>query len=157
MLKRSEKISVVISCIIGAVFLVALVFAAFWLPVVVNSMIDVTDNIGNRNEISQLGRALILIDAYAMLSLAALAVGFLFFLLSTVYRHEVFSKRATGLISAISWCCFGESLLSLLLITQFQLVIIVTLAACFLGLCLRVVRQVIDEASRIKAENDFTI
>ncbi len=157
MLRRSGKLSIVISVILGALFLVALGVAAYWLPVVVNSMIDVPDNIGNRGEITQAGRAFILADAYVMLAVAATAVVLLFVLLRVVYTRRVFSRTASGLISAVSWCCFGEGGLAMLLFGYFQLVACAALAAFFLGLCLRVVMHVIEEATRIKQENDYTI
>ena len=157
MFKHSEKLPIVISVILGALFICALVFMCSWLPVVVNSLIDVSDNFGNRNEITAAGRIFTIADAYAMVALAFVAVILLFVLLSVVYNKNVFSKKTSRLLSAISWCCFGEGLLSLLLIVYFQLAICITLAACFLGLCLRVVRHVIEEATNIKQENDFTI
>lgn len=157
MFKRSEKISVIISVVLGVLFLGALAFSCYWLPVVVNSMIDVKDNIGNRNSIGTAARIFVMTDAYVMVAVAAVAVVFLFFLLRIVYRKQVFSKATTRLISAISACCFAEGFLSLLLVGYFQLVVCATLAACFLGLCLRVVGHVIEEATLIKDENDFTI
>ena len=66
-----------------------------------------------------------------------------------------FERMACRLI--LSWCCFAEGVLAILLFVYFQLVICVTLAAFFLGLCLRVVKHVIEEAIRIKNENDYTI
>ena len=157
MFKHSEKISIIISVVLGILFLVALAVVCYWLPTVVNSMIDVKDNIGDRNSITDGGRLFVVIDVYVMVAVAAVAVVLLFFLLRIVYRKQVFSKATTGLISAIAYCCFAEGLLSLLLITYFQLVVCAVLAACFLGLCLRVVGNVIEEATRIKNENDFTI
>ena len=102
-------------------------------------------------------RLFVLVDAYAMLLVAVAAVIILFFLLRVVYRHKVFTKGSTRLISAISWCCFAEGALGLLLVVWFQLVLCFTLAACFLGLCLRIVKHVIEEGTRIKSENDYTI
>ena len=157
MFKHCEKPSIIISVIIGILLLCALIFACFWLPVVVNSMIDVADNLGNRNEITTAGRVFTVSVAYAMIFVAFVAVALLFVLLREVYKKNVFSKKTGRLLSVISLCCFGEGFLSLLLVVYFQLAMCITLAACFLGLCLRVVRHVIEEATSIKQENDFTI
>lgn len=157
MKKYSEKLSVIVTVSLGVVFLVALGFVTRWLPMLVNSLIDIKDNIGNRAEISDLGRTLVLLDAYGVVIVAAVAVVFLFILLRVVYKTEVFSSKATKLISAVSWCCFAEGLLFALLIIYFQLAICVVAAACFLGLALRIVKHVIEEATAIKAENDYTI
>ena len=115
------------------------------------------DNLGNRSAITETGRLWVLIDAYAMVFVAYVAVGLLFFLLRAVLREAVFSKTATNLLSAVSWCAFVEGILFLPLGIYFQLAFAAAVAAFFIGLCLRVVKNVIEEAARIKAENDFTI
>ncbi len=153
----SNKASTMITIVISVLLLAALCVLAFWLPMVVESVINVPDNIGNRAEITDIQRTLVLIDAYAMLAGAVLAVILSLFLLREVMLGRVFSVRATRLIAAISWCCFAEGLLFLLLGVLFQLAIGAAVAACFVGFCLRVVKNVIEEATRIKAENDFTI
>ena len=157
MLRKSNKVSTVITFVIAALLLIAICVLAFWLPAVVESMINVTDNVGNRAEITATQRVLVLTDAYAMLSVALVAVILSLFLLREVLLERVFSVKATRQISAISWCCFAEGLLFLLLGGLFQLAIGVAIAACFAGFCLRVVKNVIEEATRIKSENDFTI
>ena len=155
--RLSHKISILISLILTFLLLIALGFAAYWVPELVESALNVNDNLGNRTEVSENGRFLVLLDAYAMLTVAAVAVILLFFLLRTVQREEVFTPLTTRLLSAVSLCCFAEGVLFALLVPLFQLAVGIALAACFLGLCLRVVGNVIDEASRIKSENDFTI
>ena len=157
MLQKNNKISIMITLVISVLLMVALVMLAFWLPAVVKSMINVVDNVGNRGDITNLQRTLVLADAYAMLAVAFLAVIIGFFLLREVLLERVFSQRVTRQISAISWCCFAEGLLFLLIGGFFQIAIGVAVAACFAGFCLRVVKNVIEEATRIKSENDFTI
>ena len=156
-MNKREKRSVVLTIVLGALLLCAVGVLVYWLPTVVNGMIDVKDNWGNRNEMGELGRALVITDAYAMVAVGVAAVVLMFVLLRVVWRGNVFSQTTTHLLSAISWCCFGETLLALLLITCFQLVLCLALAAGFLGLSLRVVRHVLLEATRIKSENDFTV
>lgn len=157
MLRISNKVSTVISMVLTGLLLISLCVLTFWLPMVVESMIDTADNIGDRASITPLGRTLVLVDAYAMIAVAFVAVILLFFLLRTVLRGEVFSTSATRLIASVSWCCFAECLLFLLIGGVFQLAFGAAIAACFLAVCLRVVKNVIAEATEIKSENDFTI
>ena len=157
MFRISNKASTVITLVIAGLLLVALCVLAVWLPAVVESMINVTDNLGNHAEITEGQRILVLIDAYTMLAVAFFAVIIAFFLLREVLLERVFSVKVTRLISAIYWCCFAEGLLFLLIGPFFLLAIGVAVVACFAGLCLRVVKNVIEEATRIKSENDFTI
>ena len=157
MFRISNKVSTVISLILTVLLLAALCALVFWLPMVVNSMIDTVDNIGNRAQITEGQRAFVLTDAYVMVTVAFVAVILLFFLLREILLERVFCSKTTRLIAAISWCCFAEGLLFLLIGIFFQLAFGVAIAACFVGLCLRVVKNVIEEATRIKSENDFTI
>lgn len=154
---KLSKTSVVISLILTLLLFTALLFVTYWLPDVVTSMINAEDNLGNRENVTDLDRGLILADAYAMLAVAYLAVALLYLLLRTILHGKVFGKKTVRLLSAISWCCFAEGALVILLTFWFQLAAVAALAACFVGLCLRVVKNVIEEATRIKAENDFTI
>ena len=157
MLQKMQKRSVIVTVIFGVLLLAALAVAAYWLPLVMNSMIDVKDHVGDRGSITAAGRTFVIVDAYVMLALVAVVVILLFVLLKVVYVQSVFTKKASRLLSLISWCCFAEGALAMLLFVYFQLVICVTLAALFLGLCLRVVKHVIEEATRIKNENDYTV
>ncbi len=157
MLRISNKASTVISIVFTFFMVGALIFLTWWLPDVVESALNMEDNLGNRSAITETGRLWVLIDAYAMVFVAYVAVGLLFFLLRAVLREAVFSKTATNLLSAVSWCAFVEGILFLPLGIYFQLAFAAAVAAFFIGLCLRVVKNVIEEAARIKAENDFTI
>ena len=157
MIHISKKISTIISLILTIILVFALCYLIYWLPEVVTSMINATDNLGDRANITDSGRLFVLIDAYTMVAVAFLAVILLFFLLRTVLREMVFSSSTTRILSALSYCCFTEGILFLILIIYFQLAFGLAIAAFFLGLCLRVVKNVIEEATRIKAENDFTV
>ena len=157
MMRISNKLSTVISLCLTLILLAALCVLAVWLPMVVDSMINVTDNIGNRGAITNSERVFVLADAYVMVAVAFVAVILLFFLLRAVLLERIFTESATRLIASISWCCFAEGMLFLAIGYYFQLAFGVAVAACFVGLCLRVVKNVIAEATRIKSENDFTI
>lgn len=157
MIRTSNKVSTIISMVLTVLLFLALCALTVCLPMVVNSMIDTVDNIGDRASITQTQRALVLTDAYAMVAIAFSAVILLFLLLRRVLRGAVFSCLTVRLISSVSWCCFMEAILFLLIGGFFQLAFGVAIAACCLGVCLCVVKNVIAEATRIKAENDYTI
>ncbi len=157
MSQKSKKLSIIISLILTILLFASLIFLTYWLPNVVTSMIDTTDNVGNRENITQVGRTFVLVDAYGMVAVAYVAVTLIFLLLRSVFRGRVFEKVTFRLLSAISWCCFAEGVFMMLLVVYFQLAAGLAIGACMVGLCLRVVKNVIEEAARIKAENDFTI
>lgn len=154
---KTSKISTVISIVLIFLLLGALGFLIYWLPDVTESLINATDNLGNRAEITDLGRKWVLIDAYVMVGVAVVAVVLMFFILRAVLLERIFTIAATRLIGAVSLCCFLEGVLFAAIGVWFQLAFAAAIAACFVGLCLRVVKNVIEEATRIKSENDFTI
>ena len=73
-------------------------------------------------------------------------------------NNLLFTTEAVSCLRTISWCCFIEAVLCLLTIRVAPLVHLgAAFVAGFLGLVLRVVKNVIEEAVALKAENDFTI
>ena len=98
MTKKSEKLSVIITVIFGFVFLAALFSLTLWLPTIVNSLIDIKDELGNEIQITELGRVLVLADAYVIVVLAVVTVVFLFKLLAVAYKRKVFSKKAASTV-----------------------------------------------------------
>ena len=96
--------------------------------------------------------------SYLMLVPVAVADGFLVRLLLLVRKHLVFTDKAVSCLRTISWCCFLEAglcLVSTILYLRIHLALF--FVSGFLGLVLRVVKNVIEEAVALKAENDFTI
>ena len=95
---------------------------------------------------------------FLLLIPVAVADGFLVKLLLLVRRHLVFTDGAVSCLRTISWCCFIEAFLCLLSTRVFfPAHLAAAFVAGFLGLVLRVVKNVIEEAVALKAENDFTI
>ncbi len=105
----------------------------------------------NRSEI------ILTILAYSLLLIMAIADIQLFFLLLRVKEGKVFTLKSVNLIRGISWCVMLLFVAFGLLGIFYQLSLFLSLTCLFLGVCLRVTKNVIEEATDIKAENDFTI
>ncbi len=157
MLKIPSRFSIVLSITLSVMFFIACIGGAFVMPRLVELLIDLPDNIGNRDNISQLGRVFVHIMSYLILIVFVLADAFLFALLLRVRKGLVFTEKSVSLVRGVSWCCIILSLILLGLGIYFQLSIIAAFLAVFLGLCLRVVKNVIEEATEIKSENDLTV
>ena len=157
MLKIPRKVSIILSMIIDVAFFIVCLFGAVIMPKLVKVLINLPDNIGNRAAITDPERILCLVLAYGILGVTILAVIMMFLLLTRVYQGMVFTARSVGYIRGVSWCCFLLCLFFGILGKYFQLSIVVALAAVFLGLSLRVVKNVIEEATEIKMENDLTV
>ena len=104
-------------------------------------------------------RVLFLVMSLVELVPVAVADVFLVRLLLLVKGGQVFTSRAVGYLRTISWCCFLECALFIAEGLFLKIGVSTALFFCagFLGLVLRVVKNVIEEATAIKAENDFTI
>lgn len=157
MFKVSTKFSNNLSLCIAVMFLVGCIGAAFLMPTVTNMLIDTPDNIGDRGSITDGGRIFVHIMAYVLLLVVALADVLSIRLLLRVRKGDVFTGKSVSLIRGISWCCILLCLAFALLGIYFQLALIMAFLALFLGICLRVVKNVIEEATLIKSENDLTV
>lgn len=157
MLKIKSNHSITISIVLSILFFIGCIVGAFIMPALTEMLINVTDNIGNRGEITEDGRALVLSLAYGVLAILMLADALLFALLLRVRSGLVFTQKSVALIRGVAWCCLLLGAVFSVLGIYFQLSFIVAFAAIFLGICLRVVKNVIEEATEIKSENDLTV
>ena len=157
MLKISGKSSVNLSIFISGAFFVVLAVVGIFLPPVVKALLQFPSEITSRVNITDIDIVLVTIAAYLILAVALLTNVLLFSLLLQVKKENVFSNKCIGLIRGISWCSIGIGVLFALLTYYFTLSLVVAFAAFFLGLCVRVVKNVIEKATEIKNENDLTV
>ncbi len=157
MLKIPKKASTVISLVLTVIFMLVLIFLAVVMPMLSEMLINAQDSIGNRGDITDGGRVAVLVLAYCLIAVAAAADTLLFLLLIRVMKGLVFTKPSIAYIRGVSWCAILVGVIFAILGIWFQIAFIVGFAAFFLALCLRVVKNVIEEAADIKSENDLTI
>ncbi len=157
MTKKSHKITNTILLVITAIFLVAGVVGLFVLPQYVNVLIDQPDKVGDRENITQLGRAVVHIMSYVILLIAICADCFLMSLFIRVGKGELFTSKGVFCVNAIMWCCFALTLASASLLYYFQMALVVTVGSLIIGICLILVRNAVEEAMAIKNENDLTV
>ncbi len=156
MLKIKKDTSVRISLSLAIIALVALVVVLALLPLIVRHYLTYL----NTAYMKRFTQALILLYSASLPVVAADIM--LIRLLTLVRKSQVFTTQSVGSLRGISWCCFAECVILLvtgvLLFHPFAPVIcLIAFAAAFLGIVLRVVKNVIEEAVAIKSENDFTI
>lgn len=78
-------------------------------------------------------------------------------LLFNIKHDEIFIKENVQYLRRISWCCFAVAFITGFGGLQYIPFFFVTVAAAFIGLMLRVVKNVMESAIMIKAENELTI
>lgn len=157
MFKIPKKYSIMISLVLAVIFFAICIAGAVVMPTLCEMLIDTKDHIGNREEITSAGRTYVLFLAYLLLAVVMFADVMLFILLLRVRKGLVFTSQSTELVRGIAWSCFLLGVVFLGLGVYFTLAFIPAFAAAFLGICLRVVKNVLEEATEIKSENDLTV
>ncbi|MCL2509356.1 MAG: DUF2975 domain-containing protein [Oscillospiraceae bacterium] len=100
---------------------------------------------------------LVLITFYCCCPGALAALLCLLKLLHNIKKEEIFVLSNITLLRALSWCCFLDAAAALVSGLRYLPFLLVFGALVFLGLILRVVKNVMYEASVIKTENDLTV
>ncbi|MBQ9483681.1 MAG: DUF2975 domain-containing protein [Ruminiclostridium sp.] len=95
--------------------------------------------------------------AYLCDALAIIALWELKKLLSNISKQELFTEQNTRCVRVISWCCFGVAAVMCGLTFWRLLALLIAVVAAFVGLILRVVKNMLAAATELREENDFTI
>lgn len=100
---------------------------------------------------------LFLASTYTVAAPAAAALYGLRKLLQNIGGGAVFVAENVSLLRLLSWCCIAAGLLCLASTLYYMPFLLISAAAAFMGLILRVLKNVFAEAVRLKNENDYTI
>ncbi|ADY56279.1 hypothetical protein Sgly_1984 [Syntrophobotulus glycolicus DSM 8271] len=142
--------SVILSSICTKAAIVLVILTAFAMPHLVPTYVNFA---GKDPEIIRP----LLLTVYACALPGLLSLICLNRLLANIRQGEVFAEKNVRLLRVLSWCSFIVS--AILFISGFYYILFVMIAICaaFLGLILRVIKNVFEQAIVIKQENDFTI
>ena len=77
-------------------------------------------------------------------------------LIKNIGSEKVFIDENVKLLKILSYCCFAIAVVTLIFARFRILVFVITFAAAFIGLILRVIKNCFTEAIRLREENDFT-
>lgn len=100
---------------------------------------------------------LFLVTLYSGGAIGAALLVVLYMLLHNIGKGQVFVQRNVRYLRMISWCCFIGAAVAFASTFYYLPWGIVAIAAAFVGLVVRVVKNVIAEAILLKEENDYTI
>ncbi len=78
-------------------------------------------------------------------------------LLFNIKKQDIFIDKNVKYLRRISWCCFAVSFITLIGGVFYVPFLFVAVAAAFVGLMLRVVKNVMQNAVEISEENELTI
>lgn len=158
----NSKKSTVLSIVVCWVVVAALTAGVFCGPWLVNAWFTHVrawdpDHVGTQRMLNLFCSAF-----YPCAVLAYVTLYNLIRMLYSIHDNQVFIQPNVARLRRISWCCFGVAAVTLVVgvlpynpfTTPFLLVAV---AAAFVGLMLRVVKNVMERAVEIREENELTI
>lgn len=98
-----------------------------------------------------------LITIYAGCIPSAVLLWNLYFLLDRIEKNDVFITRNVEKLRRISWSCIAGGLISFISGFYYVPWFVVAIAAAFMGLIVRIVKNMVAQAVELKNESDFTI
>ena len=147
----SGKRSILLSKICIVLFLLVLLAVLFIAPWLLRWDGYTAAAVGRENE------GYFLISLYSCGAMALILLIKLYSLVFNIGKAEVFIHKNVSLLRHISWLCYGASFISLVSTAYFFPWLIIGIAAAFMGLIVRIVKNVMQQAIEIKEENEFTI
>lgn len=146
----NAKKSIQLSLVLVDLFALVAVICACAMPAIAGWY---GDSYGRGDEM----RGALTVAFYCCLPFALAALGALHRLLGNLKRELLFISQNVTLLRALSWCCFAVALIALAASFRYLPFLLVGIAAAFIGLILRVIKNVFRAAIEIKTENDMTI
>lgn len=145
----NDNKSIILSRICVMVFMALLVFTAVLAPWLVERSIENTDIDGTIT--------FFLITVYTGCIPAALLLISLYTVLRRIGKGEVFISKNVESLRFISWYCFIGAVISFVSVLYYLPWIFVAVAAAFVGLIVRIVKNVFARAVSLQDDADFTI
>ena len=150
---RSVKLSLAV-CIAFCVGLTAALFAGPW---VVKLWFHSYRGWGENSEALSRMLKLFKLTFYPCSVFGYVTLFSLISLLKNIKKGIVFTTSNVRHLRRISWCCIIVCLITLTAGVQYVPFLFVSVAAGFVGLMLRVVKNVMENAVHLKEENELTI
>lgn len=158
--KISKNASVMISIALAAAFIVIFAAMMFLIPSFAENAPFFRELYGYfcaKDIAGVSGGILFFVWAYSVCTVGEACCIVVLLLLLRVRKSLVFTEKSVSFIRFVSWGCLFLSALFALAQYFHPMAFIGALAAAFLGLCLRVVKNVVETATAIKDENDLTV
>jgi hypothetical protein len=140
--------SVILSKILSFVIFALLIAALFLIPAIVNYLFGKSESTF---------KTVTTVLLYASVPPAFAADLFLVRLLRNIEKDDVFIPANVRLLRRISWCCFVVGAIYLAGGYFFKAAFVVSFAAFFIFLILRVIKNVFEAACALKEDQDYTI
>ena len=108
-------------------------------------------------QLTEIGKALFLFTVYTGFVPAAALLICLFVLLRRISRGRVFVRENVDCLRYISWCCFAGSAISFVSSLYLFPWFAIGVAAGFMGIIVRVIKNVFGKAVSLQDDADHTV
>ncbi len=108
-------------------------------------------------QLSAFHEHLIMITIYVCAVPVGVILWSLMRLIRNIGQEQLFTTENIGCLRRISWMCFAVAAATLVSAWYYAMWIVITCCMAFMGLLIRVIKNVFERAKEIKEENDFTI
>ncbi|MBQ7459804.1 MAG: DUF2975 domain-containing protein [Oscillospiraceae bacterium] len=99
----------------------------------------------------------LMITVYSASIFAWICLYMLWRLTGNIRKGEVFVRENVTYLRAVSWCCAAVGVICLASVLYYLSFAFVAIAAGFMSLIVRIVKNVFDEAIGMKSELDLTV
>ena len=147
----NDSKSLRLSKICTIIFMILLVACLVFAPWLVNRLLSIS------TPARDAGQTLFLVTLYIGSVPAALLLAFLYALLHKISSGQVFISENVSYLRYISWCLFIGALLCIASTFYYIPWFSLGIAAAFIGLVIRVVKNVFAKAVELQDESDLTI
>lgn len=154
----SNKISIIISRLLVFIVMAALAVLVFAIPYITDLYVAEYAREFKFDRLkSDVWLAATISSLYLALVPAFVAIITLDRLLSHIIKGKLFINKNVLCLKLLYICCFAECVIFFGLGFFYMLSFILSFAALFMGVMLRIVKNLIEEAVLLKDENDYTI
>ncbi len=143
-----KKLSLYASMVLTSFLFVFIIVACIFLP----KILEVFSNFRGGLDCTDL-----MIALYASSLPGLICTASLLKLLSNIKKDEIFVHMNVTLLRVLSYCCMFVGIEYIIFANRYISMLFFAFAALFIGLILRVIKNVFDKAIEIREENDYTI
>lgn len=153
----NRKRSVTLSIVVCFIFVGILTAALFLGPWFVKTWFTVYRGWAENGEALQNMSTLFAWCFYPCALFAYITLYSLIKLLFNIKKDKIFINQNVKYLRCISWCCFAVAFITLIGGVFYVPFLFVATAAAFMGLMLRIIKNVMQNAVEINQENELTI
>lgn len=146
---KIENKSIILSLVFTSLFALAMIFLTFSIPWFVPFLCEL---LKHENDVT-----FMTVVAYLAVPAGWGAVILLYRLLFNINNKRVFVNKNVKFLNILSWLCFYVGIVSAVASSRYVAFVFVSISAFFIGLIIRIVRNIIEEAIKLKEENELTI